>query len=202
MNVPRDFSELAYGICETMTIRTILLVNTPSTGQFFNQMFLGREVARICYDPTHLEDLEKAVRNMNIEFDMICVDPYHEYKPSCDTFALLISVLGEHGILISHDCFPPNWKCASPTYQKGEWCGVTYAAFMEIASHHPDWFYGIITRDYGLGIISKTPFQYAQAIKNRERHQHFLDLIHAHQYVDAYRYFKAHVSTIIQVTDS
>jgi hypothetical protein len=37
----------------------------------------------------------------------------------------------------------------------GGWCGVTYYCFVEFALNNPDYFYGIINRDFGLGIISK-----------------------------------------------
>ncbi len=199
MNIPKDYKELAYTIYEKMDIKKILIINTPKTGEFLNKMFLDKRIVRICYDPNDFNYLVNLIPIIKTKFDLICVDPYHEYKESINTFRLLISLLNENGILISHDCCPPNFSCSSPTYKTGEWCGVTYAAFIEIAYEHPEWYYSVINTDYGLGIISKKEIDFVKKIIDNEKQKIFLDLFKENKYEEAYHYFIENSGDIINL---
>ena len=42
MNLPKDYKELAYTIHKWFGIKNILIVNTPKTGEFLNEMFLDK----------------------------------------------------------------------------------------------------------------------------------------------------------------
>lgn len=201
MNIPKNYKELAYTICEKMNVKNILIVNTPKTGEFLDEMFLDKKPVRICYDPKDFNFLTNMLPRILVKFDLICVDPYHEYKQSIDTFRLLIPLLRENGILISHDCCPPNFECSSPIYKTGEWCGVTYSAFIEIAYNYPEWYYTIINTDYGLGIISKKEIDFVKMIINNEKQKIFLDLFIENKYEEAYNYFKTNSSDIINLIE-
>ena len=130
---------------------------------------------------------------------MILVDPYHEYKESINTFRMLIPLLDENGIFISHDCFPPSYNIASEIYKKGNWCGVTYAAFIEISYNNPDYFYAVIKNDYGLGIISKIETIFVKKLINKEKQKIFLDMFKNNHYENAYNYFKNNSNDIINL---
>lgn len=204
MDLPKDYKELAYTIYEKIANKDVLLVNTPGTGGFLNKMFLDKRIIRIVYESNHFTFLEEAVQHLirlNKKFDLICVDPYHEYKESINTFNLLILLLSENGILISHDCCPPNFTCSSPTYQPGDWCGVTYAAFIEIAYNHPEWYYTVINTDYGLGVISKKEIDFVKIITNNEKQKLFLELFRTEKYQEAYDYYKTYSSDIINLIE-
>lgn len=193
MTLPTTFADLVNKLDKKLNSKRILLVNT----HYLNDLFLDDRTLKINFTPDKHNEFENYIRTLHDTFDLICVDPYHEYKQSLDTFTTLISVLNENGILISHDCSPPTAMSSYPVYRGGEWCGVTYAAFIEIAYQHPEWYYGIINRDYGLGIISKTQIEYVKKITHREMQRTFLDMVNANQYEDAYRYFRANSATMI-----
>ena len=97
---------------------------------FLDKIFLEKNVIRINYTPKTHHTLFETINNINTKFDLICLDSFHEYKESIADLLLLTSVLSENGILICHDCCPPNKKCTTSYYKKGEWCGVTYVAFI------------------------------------------------------------------------
>ena len=199
MYLPNNFKELAYLLDKHINFKNILIVNTPTTGHFLNNFFLEERTLRISYVPNKYNKFVEIVNNLNQKFDLICVDPYHEYKESIETFTLLTKLLNENGVLISHDCYPPNFNSSYPTYKKGEWCGVTYAAFIEIAHDNPNWYYAIINNDYGLGIISKEKIQYVEKITNSEKQKIFLNIFKEKKYKEAYNYFINNSTDIINL---
>lgn len=137
------------------------------------------------------KNLENELSQLNKKFNLICIDPFHEYEISKSNFNLLYSYLSEDGTIISHDCFPAITKLARPTYCQGEWCGETYVAFVEFAHNNPALYYGILNIDTGIGIISK--LNNVLFLKNNldiEKQKIFLAK-HKNKelYVDIYKYF-------------
>lgn len=197
MTLPNKFGDLTNKLDKKLNFKSILLVNT----HYLNHLFSGDRTLKISFIPDKYDEFENYILKLNNKFDLICVDPYHEYKQSIDTFNVLLPLLNENGILISHDCYPPNFMSSYPTYKGGEWCGATYAAFIEIAYQHPEWYYAIINKDYGLGIISKKQIEYVKKITNNTSQKIFLDMFKSNQYEDAYQYFRAYSSDIINVVE-
>ena len=54
-----------------------------------------------------------------------------------------------------HDCLPPTAEIAQPKLIPGEWCGVTYQAFIDFVSNRGDLEFYTVDTDYGCGIIHK-----------------------------------------------
>jgi hypothetical protein len=76
--------------------------------------------------------------------------------------------------MICHDCFPSNKNLAQPLYNHGDWCGETYAAFIDFAYQHPHFFYALLKIDTGIGIISKIPLDMLKNGFNRQKQEIFL----------------------------
>ena len=58
------------------------------------------------------------------------------------------------GFLVVHDCLPANRAMAAPEYATGEWCGVTYKAYLDfVCNRKLD--YRTVDTDYGCGVIRK-----------------------------------------------
>jgi hypothetical protein len=200
-SLPENFKELSYRLDKKFNFKNILIVNTTLTGHFLNEMFLEERTTRIMYNHNNYDEFVETITNINTKFDLICVDPYHEYKESIGSFTLLTLLLNDDGILISHDCNPPTFETASPTYTIGEWCGVTYAAFVEIAYNNQDWYYAIVNKDYGLGIISKKEIQYVKKINDIDNQKLFLHIFKENKYEEAFYFFKNHSKNIINLID-
>jgi hypothetical protein len=66
-----------------------------------------------------------------------------------------LQLIKDDGALLIHDCNPPNSTCAEPEYRPGEWCGLTYAAYLDIVLYTGGFHYITVDSDYGCGIISK-----------------------------------------------
>ena len=181
--LPENFKELSYILDKKFNFKNILIVNTPITGHFLNEMFLEERTTRLVYNHNNYNEFVETITNINKKFDLICVDPYHEYKESISSFRLFTLLLNDDGILISHDCNPPTFESSSHIYKQGEWCGVTYAAFIEIAYNNPDWYYAIINKDYGLGIISKKEIQFVKKIIDTDNQKIFLQKINMKKHI-------------------
>lgn len=193
----QDFKELSYMLCSEYLIENILIVNTHTTGLFLDDMYFDKPVKRIKYTPDNFENFITEISNINEKYDLILVDPYHEYKESITTFRILVPLLSDKGVLISHDCYPPDFIMSSPTIVKGCWCGVTYAAFIEIAYNNSENYYGVIKDDYGLGIISKIQIQFVKKNLDYEKQKIFLDIFFENEYEKAYNYFIENSNEII-----
>jgi hypothetical protein len=101
------------------------------------------------------EELFSELVKSGERFDLVFVDPWHTYLSSlCDiTFGL--QLIKDNGALLIHDCNPPNAACAEPEYHTGDWCGVTFAAYLDVALFTSGIHYITVDSDYGCGIISK-----------------------------------------------
>lgn len=115
--------------------------------------------------------LENQLNLLNKEYDLIVIDPFHEYTHSMSDFNLVTKYLKPTGLLISHDCYPLNEKFATPKFISGGWSGETYLAFVKFAYDNPTYYYTILNIDTGIGIISKTPFDRLSNNFNRTKQE-------------------------------
>lgn len=149
----------------------------------------------------HSNQLEEKIKSLNKKFDLICMDPFHEYDESKRDFTFLLSLLNDDGKIISHDCYPPKKELSVPKYITGEWCGVTYLTFVEIAYKNPNYYYGILNIDTGIGIISKKEFLTLKNNLNKEKQEELL-LLHQNNDIRTYDYFTENCKDLINMIDS
>jgi hypothetical protein len=142
----------------------------------------------------HWDDLESTVHSLGKRFDLIAMDPFHEYEYSCRAFHLMYSFLSDRGRLVCHDCFPPRPSMAVPAFTTGAWCGETYLALIEFASRNPHLYYGVLNVDTGIGIVSKIDAPYLSNRLDREKQAHVLSLPDASK---RYSYFREHSVDLI-----
>lgn len=90
-----------------------------------------------------------------LRYDIILVDPFHEYDTSYRDLCAAFDLIDDGGMLVVHDCLPPNAAMAVPGFIVGEWCGVTYKAYLDFVGGRRDLDYRTVATDYGCGIIQK-----------------------------------------------
>jgi hypothetical protein len=88
-------------------------------------------------------------------FDLVFVDALHTYKSSLRDIVFGLHLVKKGGLLLVHDCNPPDRTFAGPEYQSGGWCGVTFAAYLDVVLFTGGIDYVTVDTDYGCGIISK-----------------------------------------------
>jgi len=182
----------------------ILFVRTPTTGSWMDTLFVDNtNVTRILYTvpKTARKKYEYHKSTMIVDFgnlentlvdstfDLIVIDPFHEYRHSMKNLNLFSSLLTEKGLLLCHDCFPDNEKMAHPTFVSGPWCGETYIALVDFAHHHPDFFYAVLKIDTGIGFISKIKFDFLENELNTDKQENLLKMHEDQSFVLVYHYF-------------
>ncbi len=94
-----------------------------------------------------------ATLSMDARYDIILVDPYHTYRESLLDLRGAMCLLRPGGILVVHDCNPTDPKIASPNFVPGDWCGVTYQAFVDFVLGVRCAAYCTVDDDYGCGVV-------------------------------------------------
>ncbi len=87
--------------------------------------------------------------------DICLVDGWHTYSTASRDLGAMYNILQDGGILVVHDCLPPDRETAKPTSRRGVWCGVSYKAFLDFVLTEPTADYVTINSDYGCGLIVK-----------------------------------------------
>jgi len=219
MTLPNTFNELCVLLDNEYKFKNILCIRHTTGGHFLDTLFLERNdvfIKKILYEPCNIKvpkcknpgpnmliqhkDLLNTLEKINIKFDLICLDPFHEYYESSNDLLLVTSFLTDNGILVCHDCSPQNKEQSTSHYIQGNWCGVTYCAFIDFAYNNPEWFYAVLNKDFGLGIISKKEIRFVSNKLNKDIQKKFIDII-KNNIDDAYDYFKTHSKEIINLID-
>jgi hypothetical protein len=99
----------------------------------------------------------REIRARHLRFDIILVDPWHEYDTSIRDLGDALRLLKPGGTIVVHDCLPPSEELASPTYRVGDWCGVTYKAYLDFVTARPEIEYRTVDIDFGCGVIRARP---------------------------------------------
>jgi len=188
----------------------ILFIRTSSTGMFLDKLLLNNKVTRILYKVEKVEtqftshkstkiinsnELENTLQLLNKNYDLICIDSFHEYDVCKRDFEVISKFLTETGIILSHDCYPINKNMCTPIYKFGNWCGETYLAFAEFAYNNPEMYYGVLNVDTGIGIISKLKILFLTNTLDRNKQEQLL-LLHKNN-SDVYEYFSNNSKDII-----
>jgi hypothetical protein len=101
------------------------------------------------------EELFGELMKSGKKFDLVFVDPWHTYASSLRDIVFGLQLIKDDGIVLIHDCSPPNPLCAEEEVHPGEWSGVTFAAYLDVVLFTESIHYITVDCDYGCGIISK-----------------------------------------------
>jgi hypothetical protein len=103
-------------------------------------------------------DVTECVRQIELDarrYDVVLVDGFHFYETASRDLALALDLLAVGGTIVVHDCLPPTAAAASPERVDGDWCGVTYKAYVDLVTARRDLDYCTVDTDYGCGIVRK-----------------------------------------------
>ena len=96
-------------------------------------------------------DLESALERLAGAFDLVLVDPYHDYADSIDVISAAIRLAGDDGMVLVHDCMPQR-KYVADVFRPGPWAGMTFAAFRDLAPQTGrEWF--VVASEMGIGVL-------------------------------------------------
>jgi len=96
-------------------------------------------------------DFASALERFPGSFDLVLVDPFHDYADSIDVLTAAIQLAGDDGMVLVHDCMPPR-KYVADVFRPGPWAGMTFAAFRDLAPHTGrEWF--VVASEMGIGVL-------------------------------------------------
>lgn len=99
--------------------------------------------------------------------DVVFIDGLHTYEQSLKDVINSLINLNETGVIVIHDCNPPNQAAAHPAASwehaselelpgwTGEWCGDVWKTICFLRSHRTDLKVFVLDCDCGLGIVTK-----------------------------------------------
>jgi hypothetical protein len=173
MSEPFGKVEIVNHLAQIHGFRRYLEICTPTTGLKFADIDRARLSAhRLMYHcpPGYSDglaidfqsgdaDISSCLREIesgNLRYDIVLVDPYHEYDTSLRDLVAAFGLIEAGGFLVVHDCLPPSEATAAPhILTEGPWCGVTYKAYLDFVIARRDLTYCTIDTDYGCGIIRR-----------------------------------------------
>ena len=96
----------------------------------------------------------------NKKLDVVFVDGLHTYEQSLKDVLNSLEHLNENGIIVMHDCLPPNEDAALPvdSYEAsgaGVWTGDVWKTVCHLRSMRDDLNVFVLDCDFGLGIVTK-----------------------------------------------
>lgn len=166
--------EIAQLLARQFGYRSYLEICTATTGFTFSQVDKEQfqQYVRLMYscppdfsdgEPLDLvtesesgEALFGEVVRSGERFDLVFIDPLHTYASSLRDLVFGLQLVKDDGVVLVHDCNPPNPTCAEPEFRPGEWCGLTFAAYLDLVLFNRGLHYLTVDTDYGCGVISKT----------------------------------------------
>ncbi|MFT4733894.1 MAG: hypothetical protein ACI97P_002337 [Arcticibacterium sp.] len=106
-------------------------------------------------------------KNLIKQLDVVLVDGLHTFRNSLNDVLNSLKYLNENGIIILHDCLPPNKAAATPTKLfptkkerkaidgwTNQWCGDVYKSIIYLSAKYPNALNScVVNTDYGLGIV-------------------------------------------------
>jgi hypothetical protein len=152
--------------------RSVLEISTASSGFTFDQ--LDRSRFDVCHRlsyltaddwtdgapinfRTHSRDTSECVRQIRaqgLRYDIVFIDACHEYGSTRRDMEDSFSLVTENGIIVLHDCLPPGEIYCAPTRgDAGDWCGVTYKAYLDVLLERDDLWFCTVDTDVGCGMI-------------------------------------------------
>lgn len=111
------------------------------------------------------------------EQDLVFIDGLHTFRASLSDVLFSLKILNPIGIIVLHDCFPPNKAASTPSKSiedaekmqiegwKKEWCGDVWKTIVYLKEQYKEELEIIVLNtDYGLGVLkvkSKENFSYS-----------------------------------------
>ena len=166
--------EIVNFLAEVRGFKRFLEISTATTGARFGDADKGNFelVHRLAYNiPAGFDDglpIDFRSETLDIKscvtqmlqsaerYDIILVDPYHDYQSSWRDIETAFRLLTDDGMLVVHDCLPPRGgDLISPVFVPGAWCGLTFVAYVDFLMTH-DVAFQTVDCDFGCGVIAKT----------------------------------------------
>lgn len=169
-------SELINWFGSKYNYSSYLEISTYSTGNYFNEVNKNIFKVRECLNYYPMEDSLMIIKNNTIRadhkfklsnyqsrlleikeknnlFDVILVDSFHTYDQSSKDIKTALELVSANGVIIVHDCNPPEEEITGNLWVAGSWAGQTYESFIHFRKEYSHLESCVVDIDFGCGII-------------------------------------------------
>ena len=147
-----------------------------------------------------IEPVLAELRRRGQAYDVILVDPWHGYEASLRDMRLALTLLKDEGVLVVHDCAPPSLDFVAPDYVVGDWCGMTYAAFIDFLGSQPDLEAYTVDADFGCAVVRRGGGSRAAGARLRPDPAALAGWrVAGSDYADRFRYFDRHRAELLNL---
>ena len=91
----------------------------------------------------------------NTQYDIIFIDGLHHSEQVDKDIINSLNHLGENGIIILHDCNPPDYKLQVVPRISALWNGDVWKSIVNLRCNRPDLEVCVVDTDWGLGVVRK-----------------------------------------------
>jgi hypothetical protein len=123
----------------------------PSLLKSFNSYKYTTPAENVIQEFSSLEEIDVKTRDINDEYDLIFLDPWHTYEDSLLALKIAIRWAKPNSIILMHDCLSLSASLSS-SYVPGAWSGVTcfvFKYFTETLNRE----YFVLDCNHGIGVI-------------------------------------------------
>jgi hypothetical protein len=137
--------------------RTYLEIGVQA-GQVFRLVNVAHRVG-VDPDPTSAATVKQtsddyfASLEPDAKFDLIFVDGLHLREQVLQDAGNALAHVSDHGVIVFHDCDPPDERAGQREPCAGFWCGDTWRAWLDIRAMLPRRTF-TVDADLGLGVIA------------------------------------------------
>lgn len=97
---------------------------------------------------------KEAIKNKET-FDIIFIDGLHHSDQVDRDIEHSLKTLSDGGVVVLHDCNPPNELAQRVPIQSGEWTGDVWRSVIKFRRENFEFGMVVLDTDYGVGVISK-----------------------------------------------
>jgi hypothetical protein len=95
-----------------------------------------------------------SIRERGDRYDIVLVDPWHEYGASMRDLTEALSLLTDHGTIVVNNClFRTPAECPVSHFIAGGWCGPTSRAYLDFVFARPNLEFRTVDIENGCGVI-------------------------------------------------
>ena len=117
----------------------------------------GRDADRLLQPEPRQRRRRERSPATGITYDVIIVDPFHEYETSAQHLRKACTLLKPNGTIVVHDCNPEEEAFVTPHYRERSWCGLTYKAYLDILLESVRLQSCTVNTDDGCAIVRRRP---------------------------------------------
>lgn len=143
---------LEIGVNDAECIRKIEAIHKDGVDPSPGSEIGGGNFPEINY-PITSDDFFNLIRGHDIKYDLIFIDGLHHSNQVDKDVANSLNHLSPEGIIVMHDCNPPEYEIQLVPRVTGIWNGDVWKSLVKLRCTNPNLEINVVDTDWGVGIV-------------------------------------------------